>query len=72
MRLAANVPGVSPFSLFLVLVGMEINIQSTIVPFFSREPRSWNSPATLANSFSCIPLRISRFQNRPSVSPAGT
>lgn len=60
------------FSLFLVLVGAEISVESTFVPFFSSKPRSWSNPATCANSFSCIPLRISRFRNRPSVSLSGT
>ena len=38
--------------------------------FISKVPSSIS--ATCANSFSCIPLRISRFRNRPSVSPSGT
>ena len=58
------------FSLFLVLVGAKISVESTIVPFFSSSPRSWSSPVTRANSFSYIPLRISRFRNRSSVSPS--
>ena len=60
------------FQRFFVLDSAEISVESTIVPYFSSNLRFRSSSVTWANSFFCTPLRVSRFRNRPRVSPSGT